>query len=47
MYLINKGLYSEAKKSFVYIAKKKGKEFIFDKEYFAEEDRASFNKLNT
>ena len=47
VYLINKGLFGEAKKSLDYIAKKNGKEFKFDEDYFAQLDRASFSKLNT
>jgi hypothetical protein len=34
VYLISKGQYSEAKKSFEYIAKKNGREFEFSEEYF-------------
>jgi hypothetical protein len=47
VYLINKGLFREAKLSLEYIAKINGKDFKFDEDYFAQQDCASFSKLNT
>ena len=47
VYLVNKGLFGEAKKSLDYIAKINGQDFKFDEDYFAKADCARFSKFNT
>jgi hypothetical protein len=45
MYLIKKGLYSEAKKNLEYIAKINGRKYTFDEKYFTSLDRSTFKEF--